>query len=135
MYRWYYNKPSALKNKLGIFDINDKVTDDVINVDDELIENKDYIKRDKIKIAYVSEIAEIPMRKEYDYDFLRSKNYHLAVTNPSALLKQNGNKFWRNMWNYVKTIVTENFSNAPKHLNKYFSWTKSLYQPITLKLQ
>ena len=48
-----YDKVSALKNKLRIFDIDDKVTDDVINVDDKFIKNKDYIKKDKIKIACV----------------------------------------------------------------------------------
>ena len=48
-----YDKVSALKNKLRIVDIDDKVTDDVINVDDKFIKNKDYIKRDNIKIACV----------------------------------------------------------------------------------
>lgn len=39
-----------------------------------------------MKIAFVTEIAEINMNEKYDYDFIRNQNYHyLAETASSAL--------------------------------------------------
>lgn len=51
----FYDKPSKLKNKLKIIDMN-YVMDDNINTDDEFVKNEDYTKRDKIKNAFLLEL-------------------------------------------------------------------------------
>ena len=67
--------------------MDDNITDDVVNIDNELIKTKDYIKIDKIKNAYVTEISEIPINKKYDHDFTRNQNYHYLVkTKQNSLL-------------------------------------------------
>ena len=51
----FYDKPSKLKNKLKIIDMN-YVMDDNTSTDDEFFKNEDYTKRDKIKNAFLLEL-------------------------------------------------------------------------------
>lgn len=72
----FYHKASALKNTPKAIDINDNVTDDCINTENEFTKIEDHIKRDKTKNACITEIFEIPMNKEHKYNFTGIKIYH-----------------------------------------------------------
>ena len=56
--------------------MDDNITDDVVNIDDELMKTKDYIKRDKIKNTYITKISKISINEKYDYNFISNQNYY-----------------------------------------------------------
>ena len=66
------DKTSVIKNRLRIFDINDNVTDDVFNLfnlDDESIKNEDYIKRELIKLNFLSKYNSDRFCRNYFWNF------------------------------------------------------------------
>ena len=65
---------------MKIFNIDDNVTDDVINTGDEFF----YIKNEKIKNACNTEIAEILLNEEYDYDFTRKSWLYSSLISMKA---------------------------------------------------
>lgn len=67
------NKVVFQQRKFKILDMNHNVTNDVISNGNEFIKMEDHSKRDNLKNACFTEIANIPMNEEYDFDFIRTQ--------------------------------------------------------------
>ena len=69
--------------------MDDNITDYVVNIDDELMKTKDYIKRDKIKNTYITKISKISINEKYDYNFVSNQNYYYLSKTKQTPLSEN----------------------------------------------
>ena len=123
------------------FDKNNKVTNDVININDTLIKIKDYFKRETDEIAEIkikdyikrkiNEIAEIHMEEEYNYVFMTNKNdLYLAVSNSMHYLRI----FYQNKMvaNFIFNCCLQSDEIMKKHkkLCKYHTCCETTFKSV-----